>query len=195
MSRQASTEFGRWLTDARGRAGMTQRELSAASGVHLNTIQKLEAGETQRPRAQVVAKLEASLGEESTDETRQQAILQRLDGMTISRRQLAAAAGIDRKTLERVIQGDPNVRASTYAAIESWLAELEDQEHRPSQSSAEGLVTFRVSGNCGVEVVVQGPVSNLTELEASVGRLIQRIGEPQREEALTHERADASRVR
>ena len=68
MTEQTPSEFGRWLIDARGRAGMTQRELSTASGVHLNTIQKLEAGETQRPSAQVAAKLKTTLGQESDAE-------------------------------------------------------------------------------------------------------------------------------
>jgi len=69
MNGQTPSEFGRWLVDARGRAGMTQQELSTASGVHINTIKKLEAGETQRPSAQVAAKLKATLGQESNADT------------------------------------------------------------------------------------------------------------------------------
>lgn len=47
---------------------MTQRELADASGVHINTIKSIEAGETQRPRANVAAKLKKTLGEEQVPE-------------------------------------------------------------------------------------------------------------------------------
>lgn len=69
MDRQTPSAFGRWLVDARGRAGMTQQDLADVSRVHINTIKKLEAGETQRPSAQVAAKLKATLGQEVNPET------------------------------------------------------------------------------------------------------------------------------
>lgn len=62
MDENQPSTFGDWLVDARGKAGMTQQDLSAASGVHINTIKKLESGETQRPSAQVAAKLKRTLG-------------------------------------------------------------------------------------------------------------------------------------
>lgn len=63
MSSSASTtDFGTWLVEARGRAGLTQDELAAESGVHVNTIKNLEAGKTKRPSAQVAASLRAQLG-------------------------------------------------------------------------------------------------------------------------------------
>lgn len=74
MNGQTRPEFGRWLRHARGRAGMTQQELSAASGVHVNTIKKLESGETQRPLAPVAAKLKAMLADATTHEAADESI-------------------------------------------------------------------------------------------------------------------------
>lgn len=58
-----TTEFGEWLVEARGKAGLTQDELAAEAGVHVNTIKNLEAGKTKRPSAQVAANLRKRLGE------------------------------------------------------------------------------------------------------------------------------------
>lgn len=66
MTSQTPSEFGEWLIGARGRAGMTQQGLADASGVHINTIKKLEGGETKRPGAQTAAKLKLALGQEAT---------------------------------------------------------------------------------------------------------------------------------
>jgi transcriptional regulator with XRE-family HTH domain len=54
------------LVEARGRAGLTQDELSAETGVHVNTIKNLEAGRTKRPSAQVAAALRDRLGDRPT---------------------------------------------------------------------------------------------------------------------------------
>jgi transcriptional regulator with XRE-family HTH domain len=56
------TGFGTWLVEARGSAGLTQDELAAETGVHVNTIKNLEAGRTKRPSAQVAAALRDRLG-------------------------------------------------------------------------------------------------------------------------------------
>lgn len=55
--------FGRWLTEARGAAGLTQDQLAEEAGVHVNTIKNLESGKTKRPRADVAAALRNRLGE------------------------------------------------------------------------------------------------------------------------------------
>lgn len=69
MNEKQPSEFGRWLLEARGRAGMTQQELSDASGIHINAIKKLESGETQRPRTGTAASLKHVLGAEPEPET------------------------------------------------------------------------------------------------------------------------------
>ena len=61
-------DFAAWLVAARGAAGLTQQQLSDATGVHVNTIKKLESGETRRPSAQVAAALRKHLGEEPRPE-------------------------------------------------------------------------------------------------------------------------------
>lgn len=69
MTSQTPSEFGEWLIDARGRAGMTQQGLADQSGVHVNAIKKLETGVTKRPSAQTAAKLKVALGQEVTPAT------------------------------------------------------------------------------------------------------------------------------
>lgn len=59
-----TSTFGTWLVEARGNAGLTQRELADDTGVHINTIKKIESGETTRVSAGVTAKLRQRLGGE-----------------------------------------------------------------------------------------------------------------------------------
>lgn len=97
-------------------------------------------------------------------------------GMTV--KALADKAGVDRGRLAAIEEG-ATARASTIGAIEAALTRLEEEMSGPYDE--RGLVTFRLSGNFGVDVVVQGPVDNLDELEESVERLIRRMrdkGEP-----------------
>lgn len=58
----ATSEFAAWLVQARGAAGLTQDQLSAETGVHVNTIKNLEAGKTKRPSASVASLLRSRLG-------------------------------------------------------------------------------------------------------------------------------------
>lgn len=111
------------------------------------------------------------------EETRGAAIQRRLEELGLSDREWHRETGIDRKTLNRAIAGESSVRASTYGAIESALDKLE-RRVRGGDIKPEGdLVTFRLSGNFGVEVTVQGPVANVEELEAAVERLLRKMGE------------------
>lgn len=65
------SEFGRWLIEARGRAGLTQQALSDLAGkdadgrplVHINSIKNIEAGKTQRPSARIAESLKTALGD------------------------------------------------------------------------------------------------------------------------------------
>lgn len=61
-SSSSMSDFASWLVSARGGAGLTQDELAAQTGVHVNTIKNLEAGKTKRPSAQVAAALRERLG-------------------------------------------------------------------------------------------------------------------------------------
>ena len=87
---------------------------------------------------------------------------------------LAERAGVDRGRLAAIEDG-ASAREATIGAIEKALGSLEAEMSGPYDDSEKGLVTFRMSGNFGVDVVVQGPVENLAELEQSVERLIQRM--------------------
>lgn len=111
------------------------------------------------------------------------AIQRRLDQLGISDREFHEHTGIDRKTLRRAVTGAENVRTSTYTAIEAALSKLEDRV-RPAGvagSDEAGLVTFKLSGNFGVDVVVQGPVSDMAELEAAVERLVRSMKDKDRD--------------
>ncbi|MFJ2212751.1 helix-turn-helix domain-containing protein [Streptomyces sp. NPDC101062] len=55
------SEAGRSLKDVRKRRGLTQRELSAASGVSVSIIRKLEQGERDSARLETLRKLAAAL--------------------------------------------------------------------------------------------------------------------------------------
>jgi hypothetical protein len=98
----------------------------------------------------------------------------RVDALGITDREFHAKTGIDRKTLRRAIAGEASVRGSTYGAIEAALDKLERsvQPARQIVPNEQGLVTFRLTGNFGVDVTVQGPVSDLDALEASVEKLL-----------------------
>lgn len=94
-------------------------------------------------------------------------------GLTV--KALADRAGVDRGRLAKIEAGEP-YRDSTLGAIRRALTEFREEISGPyDESRGEHTVTFRMSGNFGVDVTVSGPVENLAELEASVGRLLQRM--------------------
>lgn len=68
MTENVLPDFAAWLVAARGEAGLTQDELAAETGVHVNTIKNLEKGKTRRPSAQVAAALRSRLGEQPSVE-------------------------------------------------------------------------------------------------------------------------------
>lgn len=93
------------------------------------------------------------------------------------------ASDIPRKTLANVEEGTASERS--FLRVEKWLTDFEHEtghdvpevEAPVQQAPAAdaGLVHFKVGGNFGVDVVVSGPVSNMPELEAAVGRLLDRL--------------------
>lgn len=94
-------------------------------------------------------------------------------GLTITA--LAKRAGIDRGALSDIESGKAVPRDATLGQIDRALAALEEETSGPYDNAGDHLVTFRMSGNFGVDVTVSGPVENLAELEESVGRLLQRM--------------------
>lgn len=117
-----------------------------------------------------------------TEHARGARIQARLDGLKMSDRQFHDYSGIDRKTLRRAVAGDVSVRPNTYRTIENWLDRLETRakgfEGLPDEAAAEEqprLVTYRIKGDFGVEVVVEGPVADRAELEASAMRLMREL--------------------
>ena len=89
-------------------------------------------------------------------------------------------ATLSRDTLRAVENGEAKVQETTWLRVESVLDRLDEEMSGPNDPTAEpkeGLVEFRLSGNFGVDVVVRGPVSDLAELEAAVGRLLSQMGD------------------
>lgn len=68
------SDFGRWLIQARGEAGLTQEGLAEKAGFHVNTIKNIESGETRKPSARVSAALRKALNEEQTATEARQAM-------------------------------------------------------------------------------------------------------------------------
>lgn len=87
---------------------------------------------------------------------------------------LAKRVEMDRTTLAAAEAGDPRTMDLTYTRIENWLDNFE-AETGIDEATEDEFVEFRLSGNFGVDVVVKGPVSNLSELEESVSRLLEQM--------------------
>jgi transcriptional regulator with XRE-family HTH domain len=93
------------------------------------------------------------------------------------------AGPVTRQTITKAEADDPTTTPQTYMRIEAWLAALEYEMSSerealtPIGPAESNLVTFRLSGNFGVDVVVEGPVTNLPELEAAVEKLLRGMRE------------------
>lgn len=120
----------------------------------------------------------------SDDETRGEAIKRRRESLGMPVSGLAKRAEMDWKTVSRAESDHEGTTDLTYSRLESALDafthEVGAGPSTPADAPAEpGLVRFRLTGNFGVEVVVEGPVSDLAEIESSVARLVKQIGEKQ----------------
>lgn len=105
------------------------------------------------------------------------AIAARLNTLGISQRAFAERLEIDRATLAKALDGDPTLRTRKLMEIERALADLDEEMGGERDETTPGLVTFRVSGDFGVDVVVEGPVRNLPELQQSVRDIIAQVGQ------------------
>lgn len=114
---------------------------------------------------------------------------QRRVALGISVRKLAELAGVDRSRVAAIEAGDSTVRETTIGAVESALSAVENDRGvapkvEPIGDPSQGLVTFEIRGNFGVQVVVKGPVADVAALEASVAKLVadmQKSGEVREE--------------
>lgn len=107
------------------------------------------------------------------EETPGQRIKRRREALGLDVIDLAQQAKVDRGQLARIEAGEvQRPRHSTIHAIESALDRLEVEMGGPYDSPEPRQVTFRIQGNFGVDVVVQGPVDDADELERVVERLI-----------------------
>lgn len=111
----------------------------------------------------------ATVGNEGAGER----IRQRRTALGLTVKALAEKAGVDRGRLAAIEDG-ATARESTIGAVERALTAFEQETSGPYDEQG-GMVTFRLTGNFGVDVVVQGPVANMSELEASVERLVRSM--------------------
>ena len=134
-------------------------------------------------RSSTMTRGRAGLANVTTDSTkRAKALMEQMTALGLSGRELAAKSGVARGTVGNALEGTAS--RGTYDRLEKFLSDLEDEmssevaaptpvvPERPNND----FVEFRLTGNFGVDVVVRGPVSDLAELEASVGRLMGKMG-------------------
>lgn len=106
-----------------------------------------------------------------------ESIRQRRMALGLTVKALAERAGVDRGRLAAIEDG-ASARSSTIGAVNAVLARLEEEMSGPyDEEPRDGNVVIRLSGKPDVEVVVQGPVTNLAELEASAERLLRGMRE------------------
>lgn len=101
----------------------------------------------------------------------------RRDALGLDIAELAERAGVDRATLRAFEKGTKRPRPASVRAIVGALEQLEHEVSGPYDEQG-GMVTYRLSGNFGVDVTLEGPVMNLTELEASIARLLAQMQQP-----------------
>lgn len=99
-------------------------------------------------------------------------------GMAI--RDLATEAEVSRDTLSDMESGAKDFRQATLGKVLRALDRLEAEmgigAPLPEQIAPGGVVRYVVQGVYGAEaLVVEGPVANIAELEASVNRIMLRI--------------------
>jgi transcriptional regulator with XRE-family HTH domain len=111
-------------------------------------------------------------------------VRERRERLGVDKKELAAAAGVNRNTLAAIEAGESFNRTSL-AKIERALdsLELEAGINAPIHVApdAQDLVEFRIEGVLGVaSVVVRGPVKDVREFEGSIARILRQIqqGEP-----------------
>lgn len=123
-----------------------------------------------------------------SDEARGHAIKRRRLQLGInSLREFADQTGVARQTISRAEEGDGRTTETTYARLEMFLERLESERpssdgttpalvSQPEEAADDNrVVEYRLSGDFGVDLIVKGPVANIAEMEASIGRLLARM--------------------
>jgi len=108
------------------------------------------------------------------DDERGFAIQRRRRALGMRVGELAKRVDVDRSTVTRVEQGKST--PETYALFERALT-LAEEEMGMDEPPGTGQVEFVVEGHFGVRVRVKGPIADLPQMERSVERLIQRMGQ------------------
>lgn len=115
-------------------------------------------------------------------ETRAHALRERMELLGVGVQRLAVEANYNRKTVSRALEGSASDR--TYQDLEEALEAIklridgpddapEAAQEEPAKNVGEGLVSFKLKGIYGAaEVIVEGPVENLADLEAAAERLL-----------------------
>lgn len=107
-----------------------------------------------------------------------QELAERQERTGVTDTEIADKINMSREQVGRILSGQvPNTRS--LGKIERAMDELEAEDGGgplvPKQSSATRNVVFRLTGIYGVaEVVVEGPVENMAELEEAVEKILRR---------------------
>lgn len=110
----------------------------------------------------------------------------------LSIKQLAEEAGVAEDTLGDGEAGRRELRPATWGKVNLALDRLEAEagvnapprvvaEERIAGAPEKPVVRYKIGGNFGVSVVLEGPVENIAELEASAARLIAGMQQDQGE--------------
>ena len=117
-----------------------------------------------------------------SEKWRQLAARRERNGIPIS--ELAKKVGVTREQLGKILRGEvPGSRA--LGKIERVLDELDEEagigvQKADAPNGNGGLVKFTISGVYGAaEVIVEGPVENMAELQAAVDRLLRGQSSPE----------------
>lgn len=123
--------------------------------------------------------------DEETTDPRARALRDRRMAAGIkSRRALVEATSqLGMKVSKDAVDAAENGTASddTYDRLNAFLTKWEERTGH-DEDEPPNLVTFRLSRRPGTEVVVQGPVSNVSELEAAFERLLDKLDRDERDQ-------------
>lgn len=119
-------------------------------------------------------------GDGATESERGAALRKRMLDMRLDRSKLARALGIDRGTVIRAFKGTAS--DDTYEMMERWFDRQEAKAGAdPAEivaSAGEGgreHVTFRLTGNFGVDVTVEGPIEDMAQLKDAAKELLREM--------------------
>jgi DNA-binding XRE family transcriptional regulator len=114
----------------------------------------------------------AQSGAMSNEGTR---VTERRERLKLNKSELAKESGVHRDTITDIENGK-GFQAATMGKIDETLTRLEQEAGLDVPQATSGLVRYSVEGVYGAKaLVVEGPVANIAELEASVDRIMRRI--------------------